>query len=130
MGKVNLVSKEFTKEEAEALLPALKTDTLAALDEVGAIEMAQLKWLKDHGMKREEAFAKSAEYRALAADRRSALFSWGARVQNLGIRIENPDEGAVILDCADGTRRWKAGDADYTFESTLHTEGGQGAIEV
>ncbi len=116
MGKVELTAREFTKEEAEALLPTLKADTEAALDQVALIEGKMRVWLKDHGMRREEAFAKSEEYRALAAERRMALFAWGASLQSGGVYVESPNEGAVRLECTDGTRRWKLGDEDYGLE--------------
>jgi len=116
MGMTELTVKEFTKEEAEALLPTLKVETQAALDEVATIEGKMRLWLKDHGMTREEAFAKSEEYRGLAADRRMALCSWGASLQSSGVYVEKPDEGAVKLKCTDGVRRWKLGDEDYTVE--------------
>ena len=109
--------KEFTRDEAEALLPGLKAATSGIKADWEARTAAIVeKCEKEFGGDKRKAWEDVKGYRRMCAERRIAVMNWWNDIGTLGIKPVDFHEGAVELMCIDGIRRLKAGDNDYTIE--------------
>lgn len=116
-GPMTVTEKEFTREEAEALLVDLK----AAVNGIEAeweqrtaaiVDMCK----KEFGGDKKKAWEDVKGYRQMCVERRIAVMDWHSEMAMLGVKPVDFHDGSVELKCTDGIRRLKARDNDYTFE--------------